>query len=67
MMHIVMIGVNEKLSLVKLKNLGGNPIGVINAVFDTALQTMKQYKIDAYLLRVLKSSKCSLQVPRVVL
>lgn len=27
MMHIVMIGVNEKLSLVKLKNLGGNPIG----------------------------------------
>ncbi|AYD85191.1 hypothetical protein [Escherichia phage vB_EcoM_CE1] len=32
MMHIVMIGVNEKLSLVKLKNLGGNPIGVINAV-----------------------------------
>ncbi|ASZ76109.1 RNA polymerase-ADP-ribosyltransferase [Salmonella phage SG1] len=67
MMHIVMIGVNEKLSLVKLKNLGGNPIGVINAVFDTALQTMKQYKIDACLLRVLKSSKCSLQVPRVVL
>ncbi len=32
MMHIVMIGVNEKLSLVKFKNLGGNPIGVINAV-----------------------------------
>lgn len=55
MMHIVMIGVNEKLSLVKLKNLGGNPIGVINAVFDTALQTMKQYKIDACLFRVLKS------------
>ena len=55
MMHIVMIGVNEKLSLVKLKNLGGNPIGAINAVFDTALQTMKQYKIDACLFRVLKS------------
>lgn len=55
MMHIVMIGVNEKLSLVKLKNLGGNAVGVINAVFDTALQTMKQYKIDACLFRVLKN------------
>lgn len=33
-MYIVMIGVNEKLLLVKFKNLGGNLIGVINVVFD---------------------------------
>lgn len=54
MMHAVILGVTDK-GLGQLKNLGEDPIGVINTVFSAAYQLMKQYKIDACMLRVKKN------------
>ncbi|YP_010844101.1 Alt-like RNA polymerase ADP-ribosyltransferase [Salmonella phage KM16] len=55
MVHVVMLSLNEKGSLVKLKNLGGDPIGVISTTFNIVYSTMKQYKMDACLFRMAKS------------
>lgn len=55
MMHIVPFTLSAKGSIGRLKSVGSSPINYINAVFTTAFQTMKQYKIDACMLRILKS------------
>ena len=55
MMHIVPFTLTAKGSIAKLKGLGPSPINYINSVFTVAMQTMKQYKIDACMLRILKS------------
>lgn len=55
MMHIVPFTLTAKGSIAKLKGLGPSPINYINSVFTVAMQTMRQYKIDACLFRVLKS------------
>ncbi|AHY83398.1 RNA polymerase ADP-ribosylase [Escherichia phage vB_EcoM_112] len=55
MMHIVPFTLTAKGSIAKLKGLGPSPINYINSVFTVALQTMRQYKIDACMLRILKS------------
>lgn len=55
MMHIVPFTLTAKGSIAKLKGLGPSPINYINSVFTVAMQTMRQYKIDACMLRILKS------------
>ncbi|VEV89809.1 RNA polymerase-ADP-ribosyltransferase Alt [Yersinia phage fPS-2] len=55
MMHIVPFTLTAKGSIAKLKGLGPSPINYINSVFTVAIQTMRQYKIDACMLRILKS------------
>lgn len=55
MMHAIVLGVSEKGTLVKLKNLGGNPLGVISTMFDLVSQTVKKYKMDAVMFRINKS------------
>ncbi|WOF01343.1 RNA polymerase ADP-ribosylase [Enterobacter phage vB_Ent31] len=55
MMHAIVLGVSEKGTLVKLKNLGGNPLGVISTMFDLVSQTVKKYKMDAVMFRIAKS------------
>ena len=55
MMHIVPFTLTAKGSIAKLKGLGPSPINYINSVFTIAMQTMRQYKIDACMLRILKS------------
>ncbi|EFY2706714.1 ADP-ribosyltransferase [Shigella sonnei] len=55
MMHIVPFTLTAKGSIAKLKGLGQSPINYINSVFTVAMQTMRQYKIDACMLRILKS------------
>lgn len=55
MMHIVPFTLTAKGSIAKLKGLGPSPINYINSVFTVAMQTMRQYKIDACVLRILKS------------
>ncbi|QQG32073.1 hypothetical protein CkP1_0213 [Citrobacter phage CkP1] len=55
MTHVVMLSLNEKGSLVKLKNLGPDPVGTISTVFNIVYSSMKQYKIDAVLFRMTKS------------
>lgn len=55
MMHIVPFTLTAKGSIAKLKSLGPSPINYINSVFTVAMQTMRQYKIDACMLRILKS------------
>lgn len=55
MMHIVPFTLTAKGSIAKLKGLGPSPINYINSVFTVAMQIMRQYKIDACMLRILKS------------
>ncbi|WAX13117.1 hypothetical protein ECO07P2_00111 [Escherichia phage ECO07P2] len=55
MMHIVPFTLTAKGSIAKLKGLGPSPINYINSVFTVAMRTMRQYKIDACMLRILKS------------
>lgn len=55
MMHAIVLGVSEKGTLVKLKNLGGNPLGVISTMFDLVSQNVKKYKMDAVMFRIAKS------------
>ncbi|END6302064.1 ADP-ribosyltransferase [Salmonella enterica subsp. enterica serovar Newport] len=55
MMHIVPFTLTAKGSIAKLKGLGPSPINYINSVFTVAMKTMRQYKIDACMLRILKS------------
>ncbi|ATN93162.1 ADP-ribosyltransferase [Salmonella phage Melville] len=55
MAHVVMLSLSEKGSLVKMKNLGPDPIGTISTVFNIVYSSMRQYKIDAVLFRITKS------------
>lgn len=55
MMHIIPFTLTAKGSIAKLKSVGQSPINFINAIFSTAFSTMKKYKIDACMLRILKS------------
>ncbi|ANA49540.1 Alt-like RNA polymerase ADP-ribosyltransferase [Salmonella phage vB_SnwM_CGG4-1] len=55
MAHVIMLSLSEKGSLIKMKNLGPDPIGTISTVFNIVYSSMRQYKIDAVLFRITKS------------
>lgn len=55
MIHVVMLSLNSKGSLVKLKGLGDDPIGVISTTFNIVYDSMKKYKMDACLFRMQKT------------
>jgi hypothetical protein len=55
MIHAIVLGMSDKGTLVKLKNLGGDPLGVISTMFDLVSQTVKKYKMDAVMFRIAKS------------
>lgn len=55
LIHAIVLGMSDKGTLVKLKNLGGNPIGVISTMFDLVANTVKKYRMDAVMFRINKS------------
>lgn len=55
LIHAIVLGMSDKGTLIKLKNLGGDPIGVISTMFDIVASTVKQYRMDAVMFRVAKS------------
>lgn len=55
MVHVVMLTLSDKGSLVKLKNLGTDPVGVISTTFNIVYDAVRQYKMDAVLFRMNKS------------
>ena len=55
MIHVVMMSLSEKGTLVKLKNLGPDPVAVMSTTFNIVYDAVKTYKMDAVLFRMNKT------------